>query len=702
MLKKIVVTVLLLSTVIYLHGLEFGELSISVTPVGVVPMGENASSFNTGGGADIAVDVDISSIPLVFLRTGLDYEYIPIITKDAVSVVSFSAGGGIKYLPFGKLTLAAFGTGGYYYGTMTGDVSSSGGNMVLSGGVSAYYNISPSFSLGLSVDYTSKTSLYSGVGLSLGTTIYPGNFSSGRNQYGSSIDLLEALSPGISGAGLDVDTISFNRIFPVLFKHYDSNPVGSVKLFNNESSPITDVSLSFFVDRYMDNPKQSPVIEKIDGKSSADFDIYALFSDSVLDITEGTKVSANVIIKYTQKSREHARKYVASMDMYDRNAITWDDDRKAAAFVTAKDPAVLEYAKNISGWIKQIRPTAIDKNLCIAMGMHNSLTRYGITYQIDPRTPFTEFSKDTLSVDFLQFPRQTLQYTSGDCDDLSILYSALLEAVGIETAFITVPGHIYMAFALNMNPAEAKKTFLKPDDLIFTDDKVWLPVEITMVQDDFLAAWAMGAKEWRENDGKDQAKIYPMHDSWDEYQPVGLPGTTTVSTPGKESIVSAFQSELKSFIDKEIYPQVEKLKDQISRNNNAPGYINRLGVLYARYGLNDKASGQFQKILRNNEFVPALINMGNISFLNSEIKEALKYYERAVKKEPDNPKALLSVARAGHELENYGTVSESYDKLKTIDPGLAERFAYLDLRGDEAARAAEVSEVMEVVVWDEE
>lgn len=139
-------------------------------------------------------------------------------------------------------------------------------------------------------------------------------------------------------------------------------------------------------------------------------------------------VSANVIIKYTQKGREYARKYVASMDMYDRNAITWDDDRKAAAFVTAKGPAVLEYAKNISGWIKQIRPTTIDKNLCIAMGMHNSLTEYGITYQIDPRTPFTEFSKDTLSVDFLQFPRQTLTYTSGDCDDLSILYSALLDS----------------------------------------------------------------------------------------------------------------------------------------------------------------------------------------------------------------------------------------------------------------------------------
>ncbi len=60
------------------------------------------------------------------------------------------------------------------------------------------------------------------------------------------------------------------------------------------------------------------------------------------------------------------------------------------------------------------------------------------------------------------------------------------------------------------------------------------------------------------------------------------------------------------------------------------------------------------------------------------------------------------MARAGHELENYGTVRESYEKLKLLDPELAERFACLELRGEEASRAAEINEVTEVVVWDEE
>jgi hypothetical protein len=57
---------------------------------------------------------------------------------------------------------------------------------------------------------------------------------------------------------------------------------------------------------------------------------------------------------------------------------------------------------------------------------------------VDPVTPYKKFSQN-LSVDFLQFPNQTLEYKARDCDDLSMLYNALLESVGIKTAFITIP-----------------------------------------------------------------------------------------------------------------------------------------------------------------------------------------------------------------------------------------------------------------------
>ncbi|HAK45532.1 MAG TPA: hypothetical protein DCO79_06390, partial [Spirochaeta sp.] len=440
-----VISVLILTITFSICAADIGDFSINAAPRGIVPLGEGADYFEFGYGGSVSADFSPAVLPLLFARLEFDYEFMPIVTTDGLSIISITAGPGVQYSPIENLNLAAWGTAGYFFGSITDGSGTPGGNLSLSAGAAISYGITPAVSIALSGDYTSKLHLFNGIGITLGTVIHPEGFTSTQPVMGNSIDLLESLTPGISGAGLDVSEVSFNQVFPVLFKHYDDNPVGTVELFNNENKDITEVSLSFYVDRYMDNPKQSPVIKTIEPGQSANFDIFGLFSDSVLDITEGTKVSANVILKYTYKKKETSRKYTVSMDMYDRNAITWDDDRKAAAFVTAKDPAILETAKNISGWVKEISPAAISKNLCIAMGIHNGLNAAGVNYQIDPKTPFTEFSADSLAVDFLQFPRQTLSYTSGDCDDLSILYSALMEAVGMETAFITIPGHIFMA-----------------------------------------------------------------------------------------------------------------------------------------------------------------------------------------------------------------------------------------------------------------
>ena len=696
LLKAIIIAAVISASPLYAD--DANTFSINAAPRMMFPVGESSEYFTLGFGGSLSFDYQPDLIPLLFGRIQIEYDYMPIVTKDGFSMITFSAGPGIRYCPFDELALSAMGTAGYYFGSITDGSGTPGGNLALSGGISAMYNIVPAFSIGLSGDFSWKSTLMNGIGVTLRSVIHPGGFKAAGPL---PVDQLESLIPGASGNGLDVERVQFNQVFPVMFKYYDNHPIGTVSLLNNSNSPMTDVSIEFDVNRYMDNPKQTPIAERIEGGESADFDIYALFSDNVLEITEGTKVSSTIILRYRQGRSEQARKYTVSMNIYDRNAITWDDDRKAAAFVTAKDPAVLQYAKNVSGWAKDLSPSAIDRNLCIAMGIHNALKQSGINYQVDPKTPFTEFSADSLSVDFLQFPRQTLSYTSGDCDDLSILYASLLEAVGIETAFITVPGHIFAAFALNMSPVDAKRTFLKPEDLIITENKVWIPIEVTLVQDEFLTAWAEGAKEWREYDEPGKAQIYPMHDSWTTYQPVGLIGEAVVELPKKPAVDAAFSAELNKFIEREIYPKVEKYRDQISRSNGASKYVNRLGVLYARYGLNDKAEEEFSKILDTEEYVPTLINMGNLRFLQQNIKSALEYYERAADMEPENPTVLVATARANHELENYGSVKESYNLLKEIAPETAEKFAYLELQGDEAARASNTVEQKEIVLWNE-
>jgi tetratricopeptide (TPR) repeat protein len=326
-----------------------------------------------------------------------------------------------------------------------------------------------------------------------------------------------------------------------------------------------------------------------------------------------------------------------------------------------------------------------------------------MSYITNPLTPYAVVSKDKLAVDTLKFPRQTLEYRSGDCSDLSLLYCALMESIQVETAFITIPGHIFVAFALKAIPEEARAAFSHPDELIFRNEKAWVPVEVTDREGTFLSAWRTGASEWRDNLAKNQADFYPVHDAWKIYEPVGLPGSgTPPALPDAAKILKDFQDDVSRHIDLEIYSRVAVLQAAITKSKESSKTVNALGVLYARYDLQDRAEGIFRNILEKEEYVPALVNLANLRFLKKDMKDALAFYQRAYKRAPADPNVLLGIARTNQELENYGMVKETYDELKKVAPKLAQQFAYLELKGEESTRAAAISGAEETVVWDEE
>ena len=101
-------------------------------------------------------------------------------------------------------------------------------------------------------------------------------------------------------------------------------------------------------------------------------------------------------------------------------------------------------------------------------------------------------------------------------------------------------------------------------------------------------------------------------------------------------------------------------------------------------------------------FTVNLVNLGNILYLKRDLSGALALFSEAAGSEPDNPTVLLNIARINHEMENYGNVQKSYQRLAVVAPELAEEFKYLSLRGDEAARAADAGGLKEVMVWEEQ
>ena len=693
---------------------EESILSVNAAPYGAMPLGSSGALFDLGTGVEISASFIPAGFGFFGVGLGGDVLLLPLESADSIYAVS-GFGGPVFRLPLGqRFALFAQGKAGYYSWNSSGwnAGGDTGGALVLGGKAGGLYRMGDSFSLGLGVSYDYYTDLYNGLSVSLSAS-YDFSFELPRrpvrvkseqevkpqpleDEEEETFDLGEE-------DGVELRRINLSTLFPVLYKYYDTNPVGTAVVKNFEEEPAENVRIRFFVERYMDNPTEIGSSFDLEPGEQREVELSGLFTDELMEITEGTKASAKISLSYKMDEQEYSLDYTPSLEFHNRNALSWDDDRKIASFVTAKDPEILSFSKPVVSWMGEVKNPAIDENLQKGMALFEAVKAYGIRYEIDPTTPFSELSENEMAIDFLQFPRQTLTYISGDCDDLSALYTALLEAVGVETAVITIPGHIYAAFALDASPDEARRMISRSDTLIFREEKAWVPVEITLSQETFEKAWQEGAKQWRENNSREQARLYPTRDSWQTYQAVGFrEGSGGIRLPERAAVLSAFKETLNRHIDREIYPQVAKIQGRIASGGSPYKYENKLAVLYARHGLYERALEELEQIVSRREYPPALVNLGNIHFLREEYEDALDYYQRVLDRDGGNRTALLGVSRCNHELENYGFVAKTYDRLRSVAPGLAARFAYLDLRGEEANRAADAAGIMETVVWEEE
>ncbi|MBT3272396.1 MAG: tetratricopeptide repeat protein, partial [Spirochaetales bacterium] len=323
-------------------------------------------------------------------------------------------------------------------------------------------------------------------------------------------------------------------------------------------------------------------------------------------------------------------------------------------------------------------------------------------------SPYQELSLDSFSVDYLQFPRQTLLYKAGDCDDLSILYNALLESAGVETAFITIPGHIYIAFALEMVTREAQLLFGYADDLIFKNEKVWIPLEVTALDGDFLQAWFTGAQEWRTAVQSGDAGFIPTREAWRIYEPVWYRPVRRdekfgVEPPDLDEVSRRLNLTTEKHIRREISVKVQEIEERMEGNTNTEKYTNRIGLVYARYGLLEAAAEQFSDaIAQNADYLPATVNLANILFLQASFEEALSQYEKAYQAAPENRKIVLNLAQSYYELERFEEAAQIYTELKKIDGVLAEENAHLESSYLFATRAASVGENQREIEWLEE
>jgi len=480
---------------------------------------------------------------------------------------------------------------------------------------------------------------------------------------------------------LRFDQLMLPAAFAAMQSYYAKNPIGNMTLTNTDRHSVTEVQVSFFQAGYMDSPTATGSFPELKSGQSIEIPLLASFNQEVFR-TEGiTPLTGEVRVKYKSRGRAADQQQSVSYDLYDKTAITWDDNRKAAAFITPSDSALRNYTSFIRQACKDQLIPSCSEALQLAVQVFQALCEIGCLYQADPALPFTRVQDNPEVIDSISLPRDTLKLLTGDCDDLTVLYCSLLEAAGTETAFITVPGHIYAAFNTGVPVQDFRRIHWERGMTIPLKGKLWVPVEVTLIgKTGFLQAWLRGAEVWRRyEDTPEKRGFYPTRDCQQIYRPVGLKETDLGLQYGRtEAIRQGFQRDMEQLSE-------DALKDlaEAARQDSRAEDYNRLGIGYAGFGQLDLAEKAFSRALNlQPAAVSARVNLANLSCLRGDYPEALHRYQE-IHRELERTghgkgamalKVLLNQARVLILMKRTTEAQACFDKAKAIDPSRAGQY----------------------------
>ncbi len=497
-------------------------------------------------------------------------------------------------------------------------------------------------------------------------------------------------------------------VFAAMQSYYVTNPIGEIKIANIEDFSINDVEVSFYQAGFMDTPAQIITIPEIEKGGEVNIELPVTFNNNVFE-TEGiTPLNGEIVIEYISRTRGAKQSFPVKYELHDKTSLTWTDDKKVGAFITPADSALRNYSSYVKQVCKDTVNSGFSDKLQSGIQVYYGLKELGCLYQVDPTSPFISAQGNALVVDSINLARTTLKRAVGDCDDLTVLYSSLLETLGIETAFITIPGHIFPAFNTGIPSRDYMKVHPDKNMTINLNGELWIPVEVTMVgEKDFMTAWKKGIDEYLLYDNDPDSRGFNItSEAQTVYRPVSLKETDLGLQYGEKiNVVNGVENDLDRLIDVVIVYYKEEAEKEDSKNS-----FNRLGILAAQYGRYETAEEAFNRALdKDKNYIQPKINVGNLYFLQEEYENALRNYHRA-EKELENLhrqksslylKVVLNISRSYYELEEYERADEYFQAIKEINPEMADKFNYLEKTADDGSKASDMSGGLDVLFGDE-
>lgn len=483
---------------------------------------------------------------------------------------------------------------------------------------------------------------------------------------------VEATTQIFNRPPLEIEVIKLHDIFSNSYKIYESDGVGRIKLTNNTNKSMDRVKVTFQLRDFMDFPTESKLDKLLPGQSE-EVALKAVFNNSILTLTEDSSVQAMIEASYFDNGKRVVFNKNPTVNVYDKHRLTWDDRNRYAAFVTPKDPPVLNFVRSV---VTQFKETKDQAQLSAAV--FDMLGVYGMTYIPDPSNPYQISSGKVDTVDYVQFPRETLERKSGDCDDLVAFYSAALESMGINTRVLEVPGHMFMMFSTGI--AADEDGYTMDNMYVIYEDHLWIPVETTLLGNAFIKAWEKGASTYYK--WKDKGlTVLDVHASWEIYKPASLPvSNLKQSDISRAEIEKKFPSDYMSVLKISSQTKTRRYLNTIKKNPSDVDAHLQMGIILAKAGDRDEAMKYFDKVLtlepRNSA---AMNNRGNIFMIEDKYAEAQKAYLAATQMSPNDAKVWVNLARAYKSTKDIKKAKAAFIKAESLDPAVKEDHRAMEL-----------------------
>lgn len=482
-----------------------------------------------------------------------------------------------------------------------------------------------------------------------------------------------------TGAPLEINVVKLRDVFSTTYKLYEQEGIGRITLTNNTDKPLERIKVSFMLNNFMDFPTETQVEQILPGQSE-EVTLKAIFNNNILSISEDSSIQTSIEASYLQDGVPVVYTKNPTISIYERHRMTWDEDQRLASFITPKDTPIINFARSVATQFHDARDEAQQAAVLFdAMGV------MGFTYiqnPVDPyqvsirKTPGASDKTDT--VDYVQYPRETLERKSGDCVDLVSFYATALEGMGINTLMLEVPDHLLMMFSTGIN-ADADG-YTMNDMFVIHDGKLWIPVETTVVGKPFIKAWELGAAnyyKWKDNG----LAILDVHTAWNTYKPPTLPISTlkTVDVTAGE-IEKKFPGDFLSMLNISSQTKTRRYLMAIEKNPGDTEAYLQIGIILAKMGNHEEAMKYFDRILETEpKNAAALNNRGNLFMLDEKFPEAQKAYLAATQSSPDDPYVWINLAKSYKATKNTKNAKGAFVKAQHLDPTVKQKYKTLAL-----------------------